>query len=297
MTIQITQKLQGYAMATQLKNELILQVAEHTGGIANDNAKSRNQMCPDCGGMGFFRPDVPVGHSDFGKPIRCANPVHVAREVNLLSGLSTMRPHDINLRLSDIKTIDGSKEMLDACKRLLKQPYGWLYIWGNTGNAKSIALKAMCNHLALKGYNPVVYIKFTRLMDIIRDAFNEKDSRQKYMEAGVDPATWANLGYLDRFEQLKRIKVLAVDEFDKEHITPFVEKFRFDFLDERYEQAWRGESITLFAGNTPPDELPAALESRVTDGRFMAIENTAGDGRQELTRPENIIVHPMKWLK
>ena len=174
--------------------------------------------------------------------------------------------------------------MLRACRRMLERPWGWLYLWGETGTAKSLALKALCNQLALRGLAPVVYIKFTRLVDILRDAFAEKEAHRRHLAGNPLSENWHNLGYLDRFERLKQIRVLAIEEFDKERLTGFAERFRFDFLDERYEQALRGETITLFAANSGPEALPAPLRSRLADGRFQVVRNEAGDARPALRR-------------
>ncbi len=77
---------------------------------------------------------------------------------------------------------------------------------------------------------------------------------------------------------------MAIEEFGKSRVTEFTQEFRFDFLDERYEQALRGETVTLFAANSSPAELPQALRSRIEDGRFQVVENGAGDARPDARR-------------
>jgi hypothetical protein len=234
-----------------------------------------------------MRLDVPIDDPRFGRPVRCPDQRHRVQQLNRLSSLSQMHPRDLELRLSHIKAVAGNQAMLDACRRMLHYPWGWLYIWGGPGSAKSMALKAMCNHLALKGYHPVVYIKFSRLVDIMRDAYAERQARERQLADGVLPGQWVNMGYLERFDRLRQIRVLAIEEFDKERLTAFAERFRFDFLDERYEQALRGDSITLFAGNSSPAGLPSPLRSRIEDGRFRVAKNSAGDARPNLKRTTN----------
>jgi DNA replication protein DnaC len=168
--------------------------------------------------------------------------------------------------------------MLDACERMLQNPRGWLYIHGGPGNAKSIALRAMCNHLALAGFYPVVYIKFSRLVEIVRRANAAQYAKSKHFQTTGSLELWDN-GYLDTFERLLKIRVLAIEEFDKARMTEFAAEFRFDFLDDRYEQALRGETITMFASQDSPLSLPAPLASRVNSGKFIVVENTEGDAR------------------
>lgn len=270
------------------------QVIESKNGITDGNGAntgltltpSRRSLpqpeCDICGGAGYFRRDVAVGHPDFGKLIRCENSVHFKQRLHKLSSLSQMHPSDTGLRLSDIDRIPGNETMIAACQKMLESPRGWLYIWGGPGNAKTLALKAMCNHLTEAGYFPVVYIKFSRLVEIVRKANTAQYAKQKHFREYGNFTEWDN-SYIDTFDRLLAIRVLAIEEFDKARMTEFAAEFRFDFLDERYEQAVRGETITLFASQDPPTALPAPLSSRMSDGRFVVVKNTAGDSRPDET--------------
>lgn len=167
--------------------------------------------------------------------------------------------------------------MLKAANDMLIKPYGWLWLWGGPGNAKSEVLIALVNELNLSGHGPAVYTKLTTLIDYMRDAFNERKQRDTH-GPGVD------LGYIARFERLKGVKLLAIDEMDKARDTPFMLDFRFDFLDERYRQAINGDTVTLFASNSNPSQLPDAIYDRVRDGRFKIIHNQAGSARPNMQR-------------
>lgn len=253
-----------------------------TGGITSRGGKFLPQpenACRKCGGTGFFRRDVPLSDPNFGKLIKCTDPSHSAMRVSTLSSLTQMHPDDVKIRLSDIGEVDGNAEMLKGCRKMLKTPRGWLYIWGGPGNAKSIALRAMCNHLALQGFYPVVYIKFSRLVEIMRRAASSQVAKGRHFEKHGSLELWDN-GTIDTFDRLLMIPVLAIEEFDKARMTEFAQEFRFDFLDSRYEQGIRGETITMFASQDPPEALPAPLASRINSGKFIVVENVAGDARQ-----------------
>lgn len=245
-----------------------------------DTATKSPPRCPDCGGTGYIAYDAPVGHPQFGKLERCLNPAHRSEKLDdKLSSLSDLRPDDMNLRLTDIAEMPGNEAMLAACRQMLVKPRGWLYLWGTPGNAKSIALRAMCNELAALGFYPVVYIKFSRLVEIVRQAQAAGYAKQEHFKKFGNLSEWDN-GYEDTKNRLLKIKVLAVEEFDKTRVTEFVQEFRFDFLDERYEQGIRGETITLFASNAHPSEFTEpALVSRFASGKFLVAENKAGDAR------------------
>lgn len=225
---------------------------------------------------------MPPGHPKFGKIVPCDNPCHADERVRRLAVVSGLHPADLKRRLVDIYPMPGNKTMLDAARQMIDDPCGWLYIHGGPGNAKSEILIAMVNEINAAGKGPAMYVKFTGLVNYIREAFAERSYRQKQLERGVGAGGWDNLGYLDRFNRVKDIKFLAIDELDKARVTEFVEEFRFDFLDERYRQAINGDTVTVFASQTPPGELPKPLASRVMDGRFIVVCNTAGDARPEM---------------
>jgi DNA replication protein DnaC len=219
--------------------------------------------------------DVPVGHPDFGTVVPCQNPVHkserIARLEKTLNSLNDMSPADRRIRLAHINPANGNTQAIKAVHEFVSHPRGWLYIWGGPGNAKSIMLKALVNEMALV-HKTSVYIKFTRIVDFMREAFS-----QRSVDTAADPFGGAST--LTRFDSLKRIEFLAIDEMDKARSTPYVDEFRFDFMDERYTQALNGDTLTVFASNSPPDALPEALSSRIMDGRFMVARNEAGDAR------------------
>lgn len=216
------------------------------------------------------------GHPEFGKLTRCPNPAHQAERLDRLAKVSGMMPEEVCRSLSDIKPVGGNEVALKAAREMLAKPYGWLWIWGGPGNAKSEMLIALVNELNARGDGPAVYTKFTTIVDYMRDAFSEKKKRQS------DPDT--DLGYVARFERLKAVKVLAIDEMDKVRDTPFVQDFRFDFLDERYRQGIYGKTVTLFASNSDPSTLDDPIWDRVRDGRFKVVENKAASARPYMIR-------------
>ena len=237
-----------------------------------------DNSCPTCGGTGFVRIDVPVGHPDFGKAVPCPDAMHTAERAARLAEISHLLPAELSIRLADITPTAGNRAMLAACRAMIDTPRGWLYIHGGPGNAKSVALMAIVNEVNAAGRGPAMYIKFTDLLNWMRDAYRENTLRDKTPET--------MLGYVERFARVKSIRVLAIDEFDKARSTSFADEFRFDFLDERYRTGVAGETATIFASNTPPSVLPEPIYDRIRDGRFVIVENTETSARPYMTRNE-----------
>lgn len=245
--------------------------------------------CPECGDTGFFRYDVLPGDPNFGKLAPCEHPSHSEKRLTRLASVSGLDKADLSRRLKDIKQVhynvpqDGvdnwtsNRAMLMAARQMIDNPSGMLFIWGGPGNAKSEVLIAIVNELSAKGYGTVMYTKLSKIVDYMRDAFSE----QKYRDSkGLEAQ---DLGYIARFNRLKAVKVLAIDEMDKiKNLTSFVEDFRFDFLDDRYRQAARGETVTIFAGNGDPADLPMPIYDRIRE--FTIVENTAPSARPHIRR-------------
>jgi hypothetical protein len=291
-------------------------IAEKPSSTPSEGAPSgriprpeNSYRCPDCKDAGWFRRDVPPSDPDFGRPVRCDNPVHRPEWLARLAARSNLLPEDLDTRLKDIKVVhffepvvgtdgkplleDGTPKrvlrsnqaMLEAARSLVQEPRGFLYVWGPWGNAKSEALIAIVNEVNLDGGGLAMYIKFSDLVEYMREAYADRDRRKALLAQGdLD----ADMTYWQRFERLKDIPVLAIDEFDfdddKVRETGLVKQFRFDFLDVRYHQAIRGKTATVFASNSPPDALPDAIYSRVRDGRFTIVHNTAPDSRPAMRR-------------
>lgn len=229
----------------------------------------QNDDCPNCGGSGWLREDVLPSHPKFGKPVRCENPMHYEDRLKRLNQITPPTESDLRKRLEHITESPKNQQMLVAARELVNDPQGWLFIWGGPGNAKTDCLQAIVNELNLKGEGPATYVTLGELLDYIRETQKPNPVEE----------------YVDRYNRLKGIKVLAIDEMDKTRATEFADEFRFKFLNERYRSAEDGKTVTIFAGNTDPQEFEIApLYDRFRDGRFKVVENTAPSARPEMRR-------------
>lgn len=242
-----------------------------------------NSVCPKCQGLGFFRRDLPPDHPDFGKPVRCDGEEHQIDQMKRLTSLSDLTDYERQKRLSDIAVNDGNRSVIEAAQQMLDDPYGWLYVWGGPGNAKGDTLISLVNEFGRRG-KTALYIKFSRLVNIMRDAKVERNAKATHLEDKGDLNNYQNLGYVDLFERVRSVYCLAIDEIDKVNMTGFAEEFRFDFFDERYRLALAGEAVTVFASQTPPNVMPDPLASRFGDGAFSVVENKQPDARPAMKR-------------
>ncbi|MCP4540735.1 MAG: AAA family ATPase [Chloroflexi bacterium] len=147
--------------------------------------------------------------------------------------------------------------MLELALRFVEQPWGFLTLHGTYGNAKTLILQAVVNEFRERRGVTGVYVK-------MRDLLN-------YVRAGYAPG--AQEDALARYERLKAVPVLAIDEIDAAKMTDFAYEFRAAFLDDRYRLAVACRAHTLFAMNGEPSELPGDLYDRMRDGRFVVFHN------------------------
>jgi len=224
-------------------------------------------LCPTChtpADVGLFRQDVPPGHPQFGKPIRCDDSFHSEARTARMEQVSSLGPEDVRVRLDDIKPVLGNQDMLKAAAEIIKRGYGWLYIFGGPGNAKSEVLKAIVNQANEDGNGPAVYTTLGTILDYIRQGYVKND-------------------YLDRKQRLINSPVLAIDEMDKIKNSKWVEEFRFQFLDARYQSALNKQTMTIFAGQPHPKTIfDTPVYDRFRDGRFCIVENKAHSARPQM---------------
>lgn len=233
--------------------------------------------CPLCRGLGRVRADVPVGQPGFGMlvPCSCQTDEIRQRELARLSQVSGLLPEELALRLDDVavdprdeaaaKTLpveelierQDTAAMLELARRFVEQPWGFLTLHGAYGNAKTMILQAVVNEFRERRGLTGAYVK-------LRDLLN-------YVRAGYAPD--AQEDARARYERLKAVPVLAIDELDAAKMTDFAYEFRAAFLDDRYRLAVARRAHTLFAMNGDPAGLPGDLYDRMRDGRFVIFRN------------------------
>ena len=181
-----------------------------------------------------------------------------------MSRLSQLSVNDLDVRLSHIAISDENKEALVAAQDAIDRGYGWLYIWGGPGNAKSEILKAIVNQCNFSGNGPAIYTTLGNLLDYMRSGFGDGTYDQKFL-------------------QLRSTKVLGIDEMDKVRASEWVDDFTFHFLNERYNSAVTKETLTVFVGQPHPSEIFGdVVYDRFRDGRFRIVENKAPSARPNM---------------
>jgi DNA replication protein DnaC len=217
--------------------------------------------CPICGGIGWIRQDLPLDHPDFGKLKPCPN-LNAYKVYGSQLGLTEK---DLELSWSDLALKDQETRTAHlAIINALKRGYGWVFLHGNYGSAKSLMLKIAVSE-AIRSGKIGVYVRMASFVDHLRSAFDEQNP---------------NAELVSRLEWWSTLPVLALDEVEKVSLTGFAKEKMFLLFDQRYEDATLNKKgVTIMASNLPPAGLDPYLTDRIRDGRFAVIEMTGSSMR------------------
>lgn len=207
--------------------------------------------CKVCGGAGYIRHDVDLGHPDFGKIFPCPE---IPADDLFDFEKHGIYADDRKTTWESLKNTPHVGALKEAVRKLLSQKQGWLFIWGAPGLTKTVALKIAVLAM-LESKQEASYVRMADVLENLRSVYAD----------GNDETAEARLAYW------QRIPLLAIDEFDRARDSEFAKEKRFALMDERYVAAIRGGSMTIMAANQSPEELDSYLADRIFDGRFQVL--------------------------
>ena len=236
--------------------------------------------CPECGGAGYVRYDVPVGHPKFGRLERCPNVKARAigkslqvGEIDPRIGLTADELHNLSWSMVR-KGVNQADRACEVTQRAYTSGHGLVFLYGGFGQGKSLVLK-IAVATALKEGRRAAYANLAGVLDDIRIAYDERENKMTEL--------------VRRMEWWTSLDVLAIDELDKVGQTDWARERIFQLLDARYQCAIRQEALTVIAANyQSPDELSGYLKSRIEDNRFTAngyvVYLKGADGRKSMPK-------------
>lgn len=230
-----------------------------------ENGETRGKYgCLLCGGLGWvYVSDTTDIHDPlFGRtrPCTCVNPV------DLYGAHSGLQGDEFQQTWTDIEGKDNVMDAVWSVRKVLDKGYGWVYIHGDYGVAKTLILKIATAEHIKAGVNSA-YARMAEIIDHLRQAYDKNDPSAESQRR------------LDRWAD---IPLLCIDEFDRVRDTEYSIEKRFVLMDRRYEDALRGRSITIMAANTHPDKLEGYLADRIMDRRFSVVHITGRSYRRDL---------------
>lgn len=226
-------------------------------------------VCPICHDRGFLVYDVPPGHPDFGRLVRCR-----CTEARLAAAHARSLRDISNLGALDRLTFDNflpdGVGLPEAARRALhqvyelslhfaKEPEGWLVLLGGYGTGKTHLAAAIANYNLALG-RAAMFVVVPDLLDHLRAAFGPSS------ESGLD----------ERLEGIRETPLLILDDLGAHNSTPWAQEKLFQVLNHRYN----GRLPTVVTTNQRLEELDPRIASRLVDlGLSQVFEIPAPDFR------------------
>jgi DNA replication protein DnaC len=233
-----------------------LQPPPETEGDDNQTASSSEQewLCPVCGGTGYLRQDVPVGHPNFGKLVECQCRQN-ERDVKRLNNLRALSNLETMARFTFDKFVPDGYGLTEERRRNLRmayetacdfasEPKGWLILLGGYGCGKT--------HLAAAIANQVISQKQTALFVIVPDLLD-------HLRATYSPHS--TVGYDQRFEEIRSASLLILDDLGAHSSTAWAQEKLFQLFNYRYN----AQLPTVVTSNHELEEIDVRIRSRLID--------------------------------
>lgn len=209
--------------------------------------------CPICGGVGYVTMDLPLGDPDFGRirPCDCrkqaaddARHLTQLRQSNLIGyermTFDTFDAERFDLRPNQKEALIRAKKMAMSFAANWK---GWLFFQGGYGVGKTHLAAAIANE-ALRSGMDCIFQPVPDLLDWIRATY----------ERGGE-------AYATRFERIKNVPVLVLDDLGAESGTEWADEKLFQIFNHRVVH----DLATVITTNIDPKEMDGRIESRLND--------------------------------
>jgi DNA replication protein DnaC len=232
--------------------------AEAIRPTSEGRAEGQPDVCPYCGGAGYYKEAVPIGHPHFGVLFPCAcKQVEMeerAREDLLhLSNLEPFRDKSFETFSPDVA---GVRRAYVRAVEYARRPQGWLILFGNFGVGKTHLAAAIANE-ALRRHYRVLFAIVPDLLDHLRSTFGPSSEIQ----------------YDERFETIRDVPLLVLDDLGTENTTAWAREKLFQIINHRYNFALP----TVITSNRKPEDIDPRIFSRMSD-RTLCEEHIIIDG-------------------
>ncbi len=235
-----------------------------TEGPAAEEAPEE-EGCPHCGGAGFVRKDVRLGHPDFGRafPCECTNDeaeddkrARLLRFSNLgpLSRLSfdNLSPRGRSPSPQHQERFGAANQ---AALAFAEEPAGWLVFVGPSGCGKTHIAAAIAGRCIEKG-RAVLFMVVPDLLDHLRAAYQPD----------------AESGYDELFETVRNAQVLVLDDLGVQSTTPWVEEKIFQLINHRYS----AQLSTVITTNLDLASFGSRVQTRLSDPALSQVHYLEG---------------------
>jgi DNA replication protein DnaC len=234
--------------------------------------------CPYCGGVGYLRSEVPVGHPNFGRLEICVcrqrdvsqqvrEHLYSLSHLDELEGLTfeSFQPRgQIGLGEKQANSLEMAFNQANHYARNLN---GWLLLQGGYGCGKTHLAAAIANFAVEMGV-PTLFLTVPDLLDMLRFSYDSEDTT-----------------FESRFNEIRNASLLILDDFGTQNATGWAQEKLFQIINYRYIN----KLPLVITTNLSLDDIEARFRSRLADrGLVSDVRINAPDYR----RPLDDIGHP-----
>jgi DNA replication protein DnaC len=230
---------------------------------------AEDDACPRCGGAGFVRRAVQLGHPDFGRAFPCdctrdeQEDVKRARLLRYsnLGPLARLTFENLSPRgrSPNSQHQEAFATAVRAGESFAAQPAGWLVLVGPSGCGKTHLSAAIAGKCIASGQG-ALFMVVPDLLDHLRAAY------QPGSEAGYDEV----------FETVRNAPVLILDDLGAHQSSPWAEEKLYQILNHRH----LARMHTVVTTNRELKQMEPRIASRLADLKTSTVyEITAPDFR------------------
>jgi DNA replication protein DnaC len=244
----------------------------------SDNTKAKaskvspeKDVCPICGGLGLVKRDLPISDPNFGRfeVCECQKENQQRSTVQRLYTISNLDAYrDMTFASFDISGLNNKNEVnntlevaFNTTQNYARHLNGWLLLMGSYGCGKTHLAAAIANEVVSMGVQ-TLFLTVPDLLDWLRYSFGSQET-----------------SYESRFEEIKNIRFLVLDDLGTQNTTPWAREKLFQILNHRYTH----KLPTVITTNIALNEIDERMASRLQDRELVAkIQIDAPDFRNPL---------------
>lgn len=214
--------------------------------------------CPHCGGLGYVRADLPLGHPDFGKLQICVcrrNEVaqHSRRRLYAISRLDELQ--DLTFESFEprgrvglpARQADSLEAAYNQAKKFATEMQGWLVLEGGYGSGKTHLAAGIANFAVAVGL-PTIFITVPDLLDTLRFTYSSTEE-----------------SFEERFEEIRQAPLLILDDFGTQNATAWAQEKLFQIINHRYIN----KLPLVVTTNLALDQIEGRIRSRLSDPELV----------------------------